>query len=282
ALAAGKHVLCEKPLALDLRQARAMAALAAKSKGRTGVWHNYRRCPAASLAQRMIARGDIGEVRHVRATYLQDWLADPRAPASWRTRAALCGSGAHGDLNAHLIDMTLFLTGLRFEAVCAVAQTFVKRRPDGKGRAVPVDVDDALAFLARLSGGAIGTFEATRMAPGRKNCDRIKISGSAGSLGWNFERMNELEVFLGDAPKDAQGFRTVMCMDPKHPYAAHWWPDGHILGYEHTFVHQLADFVRAIHDGTPFAPDFADGLRVQEVLDAALRSAQSGRWVEVG
>ncbi len=281
ALAAGKHVLCEKPLALTLEEARGMAALAKKAKGRVGLWHNYRRCPAASLAKRMIDRGDLGDIRHVRATYLQDWLGDPAVPASWRTSAKTCGSGAHGDLNAHLVDMTMFLTGLTFDSVCGVAQTFAKERPAEDGKRVKVDVDDALAFLARFKGGAIGTFEATRVAPGRKNYNRIEINGSKGSLVWNFERMNELEVFSCADAADAQGFRTIMCMDAKHPYAGNWWPDGHVLGYEHTFVHHLVDFVRAIHDGTPFAPDFDDGFRIQAVLDAALQSAKSGSWCAV-
>lgn len=281
ALQAGKHVLCEKPLALTLDEARTMAALAKKAKGRVGLWHNYRRCPAASLAKRLIERGEIGEVRHVRATYLQDWLSDPTVGASWRTSAKTCGSGAHGDLNAHLVDMTMFLTGLRFESVCGLAQTFTRERPGADGKKVKVDVDDALAFLARFKGGAIGTFEATRVAPGRKNYNRIEVNGSKGSLVWNFERMNELDLFsFADAP-DAQGFRTIMCMDAKHPYAANWWPDGHILGYEHTFVHHLADFVRAIAERTPFAPDFDDGFKIQAVLDAALVSAKSGAWCDV-
>ncbi len=283
ALAAGKHVLCEKPLAMTRKQAKEMAAMAKKKGLRVGLWHNYRRAPATALAARMIARGDIGEIRQVRAAYLQDWLVDPKSPASWRTTAALCGSGAHGDLNAHLIDLTRALTGLEFEAVCGVQQTFCKERPkaSGKGRQ-KVDVDDALCFLARFRGGAIGTFEATRMAPGRKNCNRIEVSGSKGSIAWNLERMNELEVFLYDGPKDARGFRTVMCMDDVHPYAPNWWPDGHIVGYEHTFVNHLADFVTALCTGAPFAPDFEDGLAVQATLDAALESARTGKgWVKV-
>ncbi|MEZ5964014.1 MAG: Gfo/Idh/MocA family oxidoreductase [Planctomycetota bacterium] len=281
ALAAGKHVLCEKPLALTLDEARSMVVAAKKSKGRVGLWHNYRRCPAVSLAKRVIDRGDLGEVRHVRATYLQDWLSDPQSPASWRTSAKTCGSGAHGDLNAHLVDLTLFLTGLAFESVGAMAQTFTKRRPTGGGKTATVDVDDALAFLVRFRGGALGTFEATRVAPGRKNHNRIEINGSKGSLAWNFERMNELELFTFADAGDVQGFRTIMCMDAKHPYAANWWPDGHVLGYEHTFVHHLVDFVQAVATRKPFAPDFEDGFRVQAVLDAALRSAAAGAFVEV-
>jgi len=281
ALAAGKHVLCEKPLALTLAQAKAMADEAKLRRARVGVWHNYRRAPATRLAAAMIARGDLGDVRQVRAVYLQDWLSDASVPASWRTNKKLCGSGAHGDLNAHLIDLTRALTGLEFEAVCGVQQTFTKERPGAKGKE-KVDVDDAFCFLARFAGGAIGTYEATRTAPGRKNHNRIEISGSKGSLAWNLERMNELELFSFADRRDAQGFRTIMCMDAVHPYAANWWPDGHIVGYEHTFVHHLADFVQALASGERFAPDFDDGLAVQLVLEAALQSVRTDRWVDVG
>ena len=281
ALKAKKHVLCEKPLAMSLPQAKAMAAQAKKSKVRVGLWHNYRRAPATALAARMIRRGDLGDVRQVRAVYLQDWLADAAVPASWRTDRKLCGSGAHGDLNAHLVDLTRALTGLEFDAVCGVQQTFTKERPDGAGGKAKVDVDDAFCFLAKFKGGAIGTYEATRVAPGRKNHNCIEVSGTKGSLRWNLERMNELEFFSFADGRDTQGFRTVMVMDGVHPYAANWWPDGHIVGYEHTFVHHVVDFVRALHDGSPFAPDFDDGVAVQAVLDAALASAKSGKWVKV-
>lgn len=281
ALAAKKHVLCEKPLAMTLAEAKEMAALAKKQKVRVGLWHNYRRAPATALAAKMIARGDLGAIRQVRAVYLQDWLADASVPASWRTSRKACGSGAHGDLNAHLVDLTRALTGLEFESVVGVQQTFTKQRPDGRGGLAKVDVDDAFLFLARFRGGAIGSYEATRTAPGRKNHNCVEISGEKGSIRWNLERMNELEVFLCDEPRDAQGFRTVMCMDSVHPYAANWWPDGHIVGYEHTFVHHVADFVRALHDGTPFAPGFDDGVAVQAVLEAALQSTKDGSWVKV-
>ena len=281
ALKAKKHVLCEKPLALSVADARKMVAAAKKSGRHVGVWHNYRRSPAASLAQRMIARGDLGAIRQVRAVYLQDWLASADSPWSWRNDRAVCGSGAHGDLNAHLIDMTRFLCGLEFEAVCGIEQTYTKKRKDAAGKLRPVDVDDAFAFLARLSGGVIGTFESTRVAPGRKNHNRIEVSGERGSLVWNLERMNELEVFRYDEPRDSQGFRTVIAMDGVHPYAAHWWPDGHIIGYEHTFVHTLADFVLTLDSSQRFRPDFEDGLAVQAVLEAAQKSASSGRWQAV-
>lgn len=281
ALAAKKHVLCEKPLAMTLDEAKAMQALAKKQKVRVGVWHNYRRAPATALAAQLIARGDLGDVRQVRAVYLQDWLADPTVPGSWRTSRKTCGSGAHGDLNAHLVDLTRALTGLEFDAVCGLQQTFTKERPDGAGGTTKVDVDDAFCFLARFKGGAIGTYEATRVAPGRKNHNCIEINGTKGSLRWNLERMNELELFSYGDTRDAQGFRSIMVMDGVHPYAGNWWPDGHIVGYEHTFVHHVADFVRAVHDGTPFAPDFADGVAVQAVLAAALQSAKDGAWVKV-
>lgn len=281
ALKANKHVLCEKPLAMTLAQCKQMAALAKQQKVRVGVWHNYRRTPATALAAAMIARGDLGDVRQVRAVYLQDWLADGKTPASWRTSKKHCGSGAHGDLNAHLIDLTRALTALEFDSVCAVQQTFTKQRPDGDGGTSKVDVDDAFCFLAKFKGGAIGTYEATRVAPGRKNHNCIEVNGTQGSLRWNLERLNELEFFSFADRRDAQGWRTIMCMDSVHPYAANWWPDGHIVGYEHTFVHHVADFVRAVHDGDPFVPDFDDGVAVQAVLDAALQSVKSGRWAKV-
>ncbi len=283
AMRAGKHVLCEKPLALNLTQAKAMAREARTRGVAVGLWHNYRRSPSASLARRLIQRGELGAVRHVRAVYLQDWLCDPTVPASWRTDATVCGSGAHGDLNAHLVDMTRFLTGLEFEEVCAASATFTPRRPSttGRGKTAAVTVDDALLFMARFKGGALGSFEATRVAPGRKNYNRIEINGTKGTLVWNFERMNELSLFSFDDAGDAQGFRTIMCMDGSHPYAANWWPDGHIIGYEHTFVHHLADFVTALPKRKRFSPDFDDGVAVQAVLDAALKSAGNRRWVAI-
>jgi predicted dehydrogenase len=282
AIAAGKHVLCEKPLALTSAQAREMLAAANKAKVRHGLWHNYRRAPAASTAAGLIAEGKLGEIRHVRAVYLQDWLNDPKCPATWRMKAKACGSGAHGDLNAHLIDMTRFMTGLEFTEVSGVQETFTTKRPTPDGKMTTVDVDDAFLFLARLSNGALASFEATRVAAGRKNYNRIEINGTKGSLVWNFERMNELEYFsFADEPK-AQGFRTIMCMNGgAHPYAGNYWPDGHIIGYEHTFTNTLYDFLVALKNNTPFRPDFTDGVADQEVLDAALESAKAHQWVKV-
>lgn len=281
ALLAKKNVLCEKPLAMTFVQAKAMAQLAKKQKVRVGLWHNYRRAPATTLAAKMIARGDIGDVLQVRAVYLQDWLSDPKSPASWRTSKKTAGSGAHGDLNAHLIDLTRALTGLEFDWVCGMQQTFHKQRPAGGGKMAKVDVDDAFCIMARFKGGAIGTFEATRVAPGRKNYNCVEISGTTGTIRWNLERMNELEVFSQKDARDGQGFRTIMCMDDVHPYAPNWWPDGHIVGYEHTFVHHVKDFVEALAGKKPFAPNFDDGVAVQAVLEAALTSAKSKAWVKV-
>lgn len=281
ALRAKKHVLCEKPLAMTFLQTKAMAQLAKKQKVRVGLWHNYRRAPATMLAQKMIARGDIGDVLQVRAVYLQDWLSDPKSPASWRTSKKTAGSGAHGDLNAHLIDLTRALTGLEFDSVCGMQQTFHKQRPVGGGKFAKVDVDDAFCFMARFKGGAIGTFEATRVAPGRKNYNCIEVSGTTGTIRWNLERMNELEVFSQRDARDGQGFRTILCMDDAHPYAGNYWPDGHIIGYEHTFVNHIKDFVEALAGKKPFAPNFDDGVAVQAVLEAAMTSAAKQSWVKV-
>ena len=281
ALQAGKHVACEKPLAGSLGHARAMRDAARASKARTFVWFNYRRCPAIGLVRQLVTEGRLGTVRHARASYLQDW-GGAATPMLWRFDAALAGSGAHGDLNAHLIDLTRALTGLEFLSVCGMQQTFTKERPTGKGKAkAEVTVDDAFCFLARFAGGAIGTFEATRVAPGRKNYNRIEISGTKGTIIWNLERMNELQFFSFADQRDAQGFRTIMCMDSVHPYAANWWPDGHTVGYEHTFVHHLADFVSSLKSGVAFAPNFHDGLKVQAVLEAAMQSVKSGTFVKV-
>jgi predicted dehydrogenase len=289
ALKAGKHVLCEKPLALNVKEAKAMVAAAEKAKDsngknvRVGLWHNYRRAPAASTAASLIADGKLGEIRHVRAVYLQDWLLDDTCPATWRMMAKTCGSGAHGDLNAHLIDLTRFMTGLEFDEVSGIEQTFITKRKNGGGKGMlEVDVDDALLFIAKLSNGALASFEATRAAAGRKNFNCIEINGTKGSIIWNFERMNELQVYTVEDEPRHKGFRTVMCMDGSaHPYAGNYWPDGHVLGYEHCFINMLADFVKALASGEEFRPNFADGLANQEVLDASLLSAKTKKWVKV-
>ncbi|MCE7000447.1 Gfo/Idh/MocA family oxidoreductase [Saccharothrix sp. S26] len=284
ALAAGKHVLCEKPLANTVAEAEAMAAAAreAAARGvRSMVAFNYRRVPAIALARRLVEEGRIGEVRHVRAVYLQDWLSDPASPMTWRLRKEKAGSGALGDLGAHIVDAAQYVTGDLITGVGATTETFVRSRPDGDGVG-EVTVDDAAVFLARFSSGALGTFEATRYALGRKNAMRLEVNGTRGSLAFDFESMNELSVFSAD-DGPAAGFRRILVTEADHPYVGAWWPPGHLLGYEHTFTHEAADFLTAVGDGVDPAPSFADGLRVQRVLAAVEESAaQRSTWTTIG
>lgn len=288
ALAAGKHVLCEKPLANSTQDATVMADAAARAHARGVVamcGFSYRRTPALALAKQLIDDGLVGAVRHVRAQYLQDWLTDADAPLTWRLDASQAGSGALGDIAAHSIDTAQWLIGSRITAVSAILKTFVPTRPvlaeqvglggrgDTDGERGPVTVDDAAAFTATFDDGALGVFEATRMATGRRNANRIEISGERGAIAFDYERSNELEVYDATDPLVAQGFRRVLATEPQHPYMSAWWPTGHGIGYEHGFTHQAVDFVRAIADGTEVAPTFADALDVQRVLDAIAASA---------
>jgi predicted dehydrogenase len=295
ALAAGKHVLCEKPLANSVAEAREMAVAAAQAQTR-GVramcGFNYRRVPAVALMRQLIEAGRIGTIRHVRAVYLQDWIVDPEFPLVWRLRKDVAGSGALGDIGAHIVDLTQFVTGQRIATVSALTETFVRERPlpgesaglaassNGSGMG-EVTVDDAALFLARLDGGAVATYEATRFATGRKNGLRVEINGSLGSLAFDFERMNELEFYDGTRPSAEQGFTTILVTEPDHPYMAAWWPPGHLIGYEHSFTHQMRDLIEAIGTGQDPTPSFTDALQVQLVLDAVERSAASAAWVEV-
>lgn len=285
ALAAGKHVACEKPLAKDLDGARALRDAARGAKRlRTFVWHNYRRCPAVGLAYRLLREGRLGRVLHVRATYLQSW-GGPETPHSWRFERRRAGSGAHGDLNAHLVDLARFLVGEPVEEVHgAVARTFVKERTGDDGRRRKVDVDDAVLFLATFRGGAAASFEATRLAHGSLNDLGITINGEAGSLRFRFEDMNVLEYCdAADGPR-VGGYRRVMATHAgDHPYVAGWWPDGHGLGYEHGFVNMAADVLRVLDGEAPELPlpDFADGYETLRVLEAASRSAASRSAVKL-
>jgi len=286
ALEAGKHVLCEKPLANSVAEAETMAdaAKAARARGvRSMVGFTYRRVPAIKLARGLVADGKLGEVRHVRAQYLQDWLIDPQAPLSWRLDKTRAGSGALGDIGAHIIDLTQYITGERIVGVSAIMETFVKERPvaasfdglagtAGQGTG-PVTVDDAAIFLGRFSGGALATFEATRFATGRKNAIRIEINGTDGSLAFDFEDMNVLHLLQNSDGAEAAGFRRILVTEPEHPYISAWWPPGHVLGYEHGFTHQAVDLVTAIAEGRDPEPSFADGLNVQRVLAAVEESA---------
>lgn len=275
ALQAGKHVLCEKPLANTLEEAEAMAAAAAsaaKNGVRAMVGFNYRRVPALALAREHVAGGRLGELRHVRAVYLQDWLTDPSAPMTWRLDAARAGSGALGDLGAHLVDLVRYLTGSEIEVTSADLRTFTRERPLAGGTGTgQVTVDDAALFAGRLSGsGALASFEATRCAAGHKNGLRVEINGSGGSLAFDLERLNELQFFSRTDRASSDGFARVLVTERHHPYLSGWWPPGHVLGWEHTFTHQARDLLTAIASGDQPEPSFADGLAVQRVLDSVV------------
>ncbi|MCW2898956.1 MAG: oxidoreductase domain protein [Streptosporangiaceae bacterium] len=293
ALEAGKHVICEKPLANTVAEAEAMAAAAARASDcgvRSMVAFNYRRVPAVALARRLVSQGRIGEIRHVRAQYLQDWIADPEFPLVWRLQRDKAGSGALGDIGAHIVDIAQFITGDKLTGVSALTETFVKERPlagtaagpDGRPARGEVSVDDAALFIGRLAGGGLASFEATRFATGRKNALRVEINGSAGSLAFDFEAMNELWFHDQTLDADTAGFRRILVTEPTHPYAGAWWPAGHGLGYEHAFTHEVADFVGAIAARAEPSPSFADGLQVQRVLAAVEQSAAAeSKWTPV-
>ncbi len=287
ALEAGKHVLCEKPLANTVAEARAMAAAAdtARAAGvRSMVAFNYRRVPAVAYLRQLIAAGRLGTVRHVRAQYLQDWIIDPDFPLAWRLQKDQAGSGALGDLGAHIVDLTQFVTGQAITGVSALTETFIKERPlpGSATQKGTVTVDDAALFTARFDGGALGTFEATRFAQGRKNGLRVEINGDGGSAVFDLERLNELEFFDASLPAAEAGFRRILVTEPEHPYMSAWWPAGHIIGYEHTFTHEVRDLLEAIGTSTDPSPSFADGLQVQLVLDAVERSAgNASSWTPI-
>lgn len=297
ALAARKAVLCEKPLAGSLKDAKEMADAAKKARVKNFVGFNYRRCPAVALAHRLVAQGKLGDIRHVRAQYLQDW-ADESVPLMWRFDKKLAGSGAHGDLNAHIVDMTRFVTGQEItEVTGAIAHTFIKERKLMSGVAGggisagvkssakkgKVTVDDTVLFLARFSGGAVASFEAARQATGNKNRNGWEINGTKGSIRFNFERMNELEYFDATAPAETQGWTTILATEGEHPYEPAWWPPGHIVGYEHGFTNQAYDVLLALAGKKPTVPlvTFADAYQTQRILEAALKSAKDKAPVKV-
>ncbi|WP_308465915.1 Gfo/Idh/MocA family protein [Rathayibacter soli] len=295
ALDAGKHVLCEKPLANTVAEAEAMAAAAERAAARgvfAMVGFSYRRVPAITFARDLVAAGRIGEVRQVRAAYLQDWLVDAQGPMTWRLDKALAGSGSLGDIGAHAIDAVQFITGQRISGVSGTLQTLVAERPllgesiglggtasSERGR---VTVDDVALFTGRLSGGGLGSFEATRFATGRKNAFRLEFSGSKGAIAFDLERMNELEFYDRTEEAGLQGFRRILVTEPEHPYMSAWWPTGHAIGYEHPFSHQVYDLLTDIAAGRQPRPSFADGLQVQRVLEAIETSAAAASvWTAV-
>ena len=287
ALEAGRHVLCEKPLANTVEEARAMAAAAERvaAQGvRAMVGFNFRRAPAVALARELVAAGRLGAIRHVRAAYLGSHLLDPEFPLVWRLQVEQAGSGALGDLGAHAIDLAQYLAGDRIAGVSALTETFVRERPlpGGGGARGPVTVDDAALFIARFGGGSLGSFEATRFATGHTEGLSVELNGELGSLVWELGAFNELRLFDATEDPATQGVRRIQVTRSVHPYAAAWWPEGHSIGYEHTFTHEVRDLLEAIAAGRDPAPSFADGLQVQQVLDAVQRSAAAGStWTEV-
>jgi predicted dehydrogenase len=276
---AGKHILCEKPLANTVDEAERMLEAVERAGVIHMLCHNYRRAPAVALAKRLIDEGRIGRIHHYRGAYLQDWIVDPEAPLVWRLQKARAGSGALGDIGSHTLDLARHLVGEVVE-VSGMLETFVEERPleDGSGRG-RVDVDDAALALMRFEHGAIGSIEGTRFARGRKNAHRFEVNGSRGSICFDLERMNELQIYEEKGPDS--GFRTILATDPAHPYVDAWWPPGHLIGYEHTFTHTVHDLLVSIHREELPEPDFSSGLRNQRLLAAVERSSQSRRWERV-
>jgi predicted dehydrogenase len=293
ALTAGKAVLCEKPLARNLAEARLMLAAARRTGAVHMVCHNYRRIPAVALAHQMIQAGELGgSIRHFHARYAQDWLVDPKFPRTWRLQKHLAGSGAHGDINAHIIDLGRYLVG-EIKEVCGMMKTFIKERPLPEPRTFPpraaaggrkgrVTVDDAVSWIGRFANGATANLEATRFALGRRNHIVLEINGDKGSLYFDFEDMNRLKFYSAKSAVGRQGFTDIIVTDREaHPYMRHWWPPGHILGYEHTFVNTVADFIQAVADGAPVQPTFLDGARCMAVMEAVEESSIGRKWVGV-
>ncbi|WP_180987461.1 Gfo/Idh/MocA family protein [Arthrobacter sp. AFG20] len=295
ALEAGKHVLCEKPLGNTVAEAEAMAEAAERAAAegiRAMVGFTYRRVPAVTFLRNLIAEGAVGAVTQVRASYRQDWLVDPDMPLAWRLQKEHAGSGALGDIGAHAIDLAQFVTGLNLEKVSGTIDTIVKERPlldSGSGLSGTagtgygqVTVDDIAIFTGRFESGALGSFEASRFATGRKNALQIEVSGDKGALVFDLEDLNSVQFYDRTAPADRQGFRKILVTEAEHPYVSGWWPAGHMLGYEHGFSHQVKDLVEGIVGGTDPHPTFADGLRVQRVLDAVERSSvNDSAWTSV-
>lgn len=289
---AGKHIFCEKPLALTLADAREMLAAAEEAGVKHMIGFNYRFAPAVQLAKKLVDEGRLGRIYHFRAVFLQDWIVDPDFPLVWRLDKQVAGSGSHGDLGAHLIDMAHYLVGGMTEVI-GMSETFIKERPmpssmtglsaSGSKEAPkgPVTVDDATLFLARFENSALGSFEATRFAAGHRCTNGFEINGSLGSVKFDFERMNELQVYFTGDEADVQGFRRVLATDPVHAYANAWWPPGHTIGYEHTFIHETVELLDALRDNRQPVPNFRDGVACQAVLEAVEHSIAERRWVRL-
>ena len=292
---AGKHVFCEKPIALNSAEAQEMCDAAQAAGVVNYLNHEYRRCPAIALAKQLIDEGKIGRIFHWRGAYLQSWLTDPNFPLTWHLRKETAGSGAQAGINSHSVDLARYLVG-DISSVVAMMTTFIKERPlpgtaagtfNSQGQAQnaekgKVTVEDAISMIVKFKNGALGSFEATTFAPGRKNYNYFEIYGDKGSLLFDLERMNELQFFSTQDPEHAQGFKTILATEPCHPYISNWWPPGHIIGFEHQFHHGIADFLEAIDKGTSITPDFKDGVEVMKILEAGLTAAETGKRVELG
>jgi predicted dehydrogenase len=280
----GKHILCEKPLARNADESQMMLEAVQKAGVKNMVAFNYRFVPAIRQIRKLVDSGLLGKIYHFRAVYLQEWvMAHYNLPMIWRLQKSLAGSGALGDLGAHIIDLARYLVG-EVTSVSGMTRTFIEERPWDDGTMGKVDVDDAFTALLAFDNGAIGTVEASRFAAGRKNGQRIEINAEKASIVFNLERLNELEIFwVGDEPEEAQGFRNVLVSEPSHPWWENWWPQGHIIGWEHTFVHEITHMLDCIvNDGavSPIGADFVDGYRNAVICDAILESAASKRQVD--
>ncbi|WP_226037160.1 Gfo/Idh/MocA family protein [Aquibacillus saliphilus] len=288
---AGKHIITEKPLALTIEEAEQMYEAVKKHKVKHMICHNYRYVPAVQFTKKLIEEGRLGRIYHFRANYLQDFIMDPEFPLVWRLKKEVSGSGALGDIGAHSIDLARFLVG-EFKELVGTTETFIKQRPIGemagglKGKTGgkelgEVTVDDAVAFIARFESGALGTFEASRFAGGNRNKNRFEINGEKGSVRWDMENMNNLEVYFDDDEPGLQGFRLINCTEEYHPYAGNYWPAGHIIGYEHTFIHLIHEFLNGIAEDYQPTPNFEDGVKNQKVLQAIEKSSETRQWVEL-
>lgn len=281
---AGKHVFCEKPLGRTAEESMSMLEAVRKAGVKHMVAFNYRFVPAIQQAKKLIESGKLGRIYHWRAVYLQEWGMDAEMPISWRFQKDIAGSGALGDLGAHIIDLARFLVG-EPKSVMGYAQTWMNERPDGSGGMTKADVDDGFVAALEFEGGALGTVEATRFAKGRKNFNSFEINAEHGSIQFNMERLNELNVYWADdEPNTTQGFHNVLVTEANHPYIENWWPHGHIIGWEHSFVHEFDHFFRAIVNDTdvsPYGATFVDGYRNSVICDAILASASNGRRVDI-
>ena len=293
AVKAGKHVFLEKPMAMNTAQAQELCELVKKSDITHYINHNYRRCPAVRLAKKMLTEGKLGTIFHWRGAYLQDWVVDPEFPLTWHLKKETAGMGPQGDLNSHSVDLARYLIG-DISSVSCMTTNFIKERPlpdeissgtfngkssgTGKGE---VTVEDAAFMIVKFKNGALGSFDTTRFAPGRKNYNYFEIYGSKGSLIFDLERMNELQYFNREDPAGEQGFRTILATEPEHDYITNWWPSGHIIGYEHEFIHAVVDFVEAVETGREIRPNFHDGLKEMQILEAGLESAETGKEISI-